>query len=68
MACCKRRPKEAGGVGQNGNDGVAGFVQKNAGAIGYVELFYATSFKIPADTFRYPPRNLYSQAITPLIN
>lgn len=30
-----------GGTGQNGNDGIAGFVKNNAGTIGYVELYYA---------------------------
>jgi phosphate transport system substrate-binding protein len=35
------------GLGQNGNDGVAGFVKNNEGTIGYVELFFAKSFKIP---------------------
>jgi len=34
------------GLEQQGNDGIAGFVEKNAGAIGYVELYYATKFKI----------------------
>ncbi len=36
-----------GGTGQSGNDGVAGFVKNNPGAIGYVELTYATRNGIP---------------------
>jgi phosphate ABC transporter phosphate-binding protein len=39
--------KLGGGVGQQGNDGIAGFVKNNAGAIGYVELAYANRNKIP---------------------
>lgn len=37
------------GTGQQGNDGVAGFVNKkdNIGAIGYTEIYYAQMFKIP---------------------
>ncbi|HKF23023.1 MAG TPA: phosphate ABC transporter substrate-binding protein PstS [Candidatus Angelobacter sp.] len=31
------------GIGQQGNEGVAGFVKQNEGAIGYVELIYALS-------------------------
>lgn len=38
--------KLTGGVGQQGNDGIAGFVKNNAGAIGYVELSYANKNKI----------------------
>lgn len=33
--------KLTGGVGQQGNDGIAGFVKNNVGSIGYVELAYA---------------------------
>lgn len=40
------------GTGQNGNDGVAGFVEKNDGAIGYVELYYAQMGKIAFATIR----------------
>jgi phosphate transport system substrate-binding protein len=39
--------KLTGGVGQQGNDGIAGFVKNNAGAIGYVELAYANKNQIP---------------------
>lgn len=38
--------KLSGGVGQQGNDGIAGFVKNNEGAIGYVELAYANKNKI----------------------
>jgi phosphate transport system substrate-binding protein len=34
------------GVGQKGNEGVAGFVSQTPGAIGYVELIYAIQNKI----------------------
>lgn len=42
-------PKKGGsiswptGMGQQGNEGVAGFVKQNEGSIGYVELIYALS-------------------------
>jgi len=36
-----------GGVGGKGNEGVAGLVRQTPGAIGYVELIYATQNKIP---------------------
>lgn len=39
--------KLTGGVGQQGNDGIAGFVKNNVGAIGYVELAYANKNQIP---------------------
>jgi phosphate transport system substrate-binding protein len=35
------------GVGAKGNEGVAGFVRQTPGAIGYVELIYASQNKIP---------------------
>lgn len=35
------------GTGQNGNDGVAGHVQRNPGCIGYVEMYYAKNNKLP---------------------
>lgn len=35
------------GTGQNGNDGVAGHVQRNEGCIGYVELYYAKKSEMP---------------------
>lgn len=35
------------GVGQKGNDGVAGTVKQTPGSIGYVELAYAVSEKLP---------------------
>lgn len=35
-----KQPKWPGGLGQQGNEGVAGFVKQNPGAIGYVELGY----------------------------
>lgn len=34
------------GLGQKGNDGVAGFVKQTPGAIGYVELIYAVQNKM----------------------
>jgi phosphate transport system substrate-binding protein len=37
----------AGGVGEPKNPGVAGHVQRTAGAIGYVELIYALESKLP---------------------
>ncbi|AMV26872.1 Phosphate-binding protein PstS precursor [Gemmata sp. SH-PL17] len=36
-----------GVVGQEGNDGVAGFVKGNAGTIGYVELLFARKNELP---------------------
>ncbi|MCZ2340837.1 MAG: phosphate ABC transporter substrate-binding protein PstS [Bacteroidales bacterium] len=39
-------------TGQKGNDGIAGFVENNAGAIGYVELAYAVSNTIPLAQLR----------------
>lgn len=41
-------PEKAKVIRQSGSDGIAGFVQKNEGTIGYAELFYSESFKIPA--------------------
>jgi phosphate transport system substrate-binding protein len=35
------------GLGQNGNDGVAGHVQRNVGCLGYVEMYYAKNSKLP---------------------
>jgi phosphate transport system substrate-binding protein len=35
------------GVGQKGNEGVAGMVRQNKGAIGYIELIYEEQNKIP---------------------
>jgi phosphate transport system substrate-binding protein len=35
------------GFGNKGNDGVAGFVKQTEGAVGYVELIYAESNKLP---------------------
>ncbi|WP_020468364.1 phosphate ABC transporter substrate-binding protein PstS [Zavarzinella formosa] len=35
------------GTGQNGNDGIAGHVQRNEGCIGYVELYYAKKSEMP---------------------
>lgn len=41
------QPKwKKGGTGQNGNDGIAGFVKENAGTIGYVELYFAKKGEI----------------------
>ncbi|MCX6062637.1 MAG: phosphate ABC transporter substrate-binding protein PstS [Caldiserica bacterium] len=40
------------GLGGKGNDGVAGLVSQNKGAIGYVELVYAISSKLPFATMR----------------
>ncbi|MHB8111604.1 MAG: phosphate ABC transporter substrate-binding protein PstS [Syntrophorhabdaceae bacterium] len=37
----------AGSIGQKGNPGVAGYVKQTPGAIGYVELLYATQNKMP---------------------
>jgi phosphate transport system substrate-binding protein len=40
------------GNGQKGTDGVAGFVQRTPGALGYVELLYADNNHIPYGTVR----------------
>jgi len=40
------------GVGGNGNDGVTAQVKQIPGAIGYVELFYATQNKLPTMTLK----------------
>jgi phosphate transport system substrate-binding protein len=40
------------GLGGKGNDGVAGLVSQNKGSIGYVELVYAISSKLPYATLR----------------
>jgi len=40
------------GLGGKGNDGVAGLVSQNRGTIGYVELVYAISSKLPYATMR----------------
>jgi phosphate transport system substrate-binding protein len=40
------------GIGGKGNDGVAGLVSQNKGAIGYVELVYAISSKLSYATMR----------------
>ena len=40
------------GTGQNGNDGIAGHVQRNEGTIGYVELYYAKKSKLPYATLK----------------
>lgn len=39
-------------TGQKGNDGIAGFVENNEGAIGYVELAYAMNNQIPMAQLR----------------
>lgn len=41
-------------TGQKGNDGIAGFVENNAGSIGYVELAYAMNNMIPVAQLRNP--------------
>jgi phosphate transport system substrate-binding protein len=41
-----------GVVGQEGNDGVAGFVKTNAGTIGYVESLFATKNELPTVLLR----------------
>jgi phosphate transport system substrate-binding protein len=38
------------GIGGKGNEGVAGLVKQTPGALGYVELIYATQNKIPYGT------------------
>lgn len=40
------------GLGGKGNDGIAGLVSQNKGSIGYVELVYAISSKLPYATMR----------------
>ena len=49
------------GLGGRGNEGVASTVSQTPGAIGYVELAYATSNKIPFGTLR----NIAGNWITP---
>lgn len=39
--------KWAGGLGGKGNEGVTGLVRQNPGAIGYVEVTYAKTSKLP---------------------
>ncbi len=45
------------GLGGKGNDGVAGLVSQNKGSIGYVELVYAISSKLPYATMRNSSNN-----------
>jgi phosphate transport system substrate-binding protein len=40
------------GIGGNGNEGVAGAIQNNPGAIGYIELAYARSLGLPTAALR----------------
>jgi phosphate transport system substrate-binding protein len=40
------------GLGQKGNEGVAGSIRQLAGAIGYIELIYAVENKIPYGSVR----------------
>jgi phosphate transport system substrate-binding protein len=40
------------GLGGKGNEGVSGLVKQNSGAIGYVELAYATQNKLPVAELR----------------
>lgn len=51
------------GIGGKGNDGVAGVVKQTPGAIGYVELAYATQNKLP---YAYI-RNRAGQFVEPTI-
>lgn len=49
---CAKELKLRGGTGQAGNDGVAGFVKNNRGAVGYVELAYAARTGLPTAALR----------------
>jgi len=40
------------GIGGNGNEGVAGAIQNNPGAIGYIELSYASALGLPVAAMR----------------
>jgi phosphate transport system substrate-binding protein len=40
------------GIGGKGNDGVAGMISQNKGAIGYIELVYAEQSAMPAASLR----------------
>lgn len=51
------------GVGGKGNAGVAGMIQQNPGTLGYVELVYAVSNKLPVAAIK----NTAGQFITPSI-
>ncbi len=42
------------GIGGKGNDGVAGVVKQTPGAVGYVELAYATQNKLAYAYLRNP--------------
>jgi len=49
-----------GGTGQNGNDGIAGFVKENAGTIGYVELYFANKGNLQFAKIRNRKNNAVS--------
>jgi phosphate transport system substrate-binding protein len=51
------------GLGGKGNEGVAGQVKNTPGAIGYVELAYATKNRLPAA----PVRNVAGKFVEPTI-
>jgi phosphate transport system substrate-binding protein len=52
------------GLGGKGNDGVAGLVSQNKGAIGYVELVYAIGSKLPYATMRNSSGNFIVASLT----
>ena len=45
------------GIGGNGNEGVAGAIRNNPGAIGYIELAYANNLGLPTAAIRNPDGN-----------
>jgi phosphate transport system substrate-binding protein len=51
------------GIRAKGNEGVAGFVRQSPGSIGYVELIYALSNKIPFGSIRNPSGNWVQASI-----
>lgn len=51
------------GVGAKGNEGVAGFVSKNDGAIGYIELIYALGNNIKFGTVQNKEGNFVTASL-----
>jgi phosphate transport system substrate-binding protein len=51
------------GIGQKGNEGVAGQVQRSAGSIGYIELIYALQNKIKYGTVQNKEGNFVAAGL-----
>jgi phosphate transport system substrate-binding protein len=51
------------GIGGNGNEGVAGAIQNNPGAIGYIELAYARSLGLPTAALRNQDGNFVQPSL-----